>query len=163
MRRPACWLRPRTPRPTAGWPAAGPAIAGDSVLWGTEYSDGSGAVKLDGRIVARFQPMTGKGERRQFGGVPGAISASPSGIAYVLAESRETSGGGDFGSGTSQASPFLSLAGAPFANPLGCDGSYVSTAVEGDNVAIAVNGSAPCGGVYLNRAQGQRRAALAGG
>jgi hypothetical protein len=133
-----------------GMAAAGPAIAGDSVLWGTEYGDGSGAVKRDGRVIARFARMTGKGERRQFGGVPGAISASTSSVAYTVVESRDTGGGGDYGSSTSSAAPMLSAGGAPFANPLGCSGAYVSTAVEGDTVAIAVNGSAPCAGVYLN-------------
>ena len=146
-----CLLAPPAGAKTyGGMAAAGPAIAGDSVLWGTEYSDGSGAVKRDGRIVARFERMTGKGERRQFGGVPGAVSGSPSGTAYVLDDSRDTGGGSDYGSSTSQVSPFVSLAGAPFTNPLGCTGAYASTAVEGDTVAIAVNGAAPCAGVYLN-------------
>jgi hypothetical protein len=147
--------------------AAGPAIAGDSVLWGTEYSDGTGAVKVDGRIVARFERMTGKGERRLFGGVPGALSASPSRIAYALVDTKSTGGGGDYGSGTAEATPFVSLAGAPFTNPLGCTGAYVSTAVEGDAVAIAVNGSAPCAGVYLdgrkvNEVEDVRQIRLAG-
>ena len=33
-----------------GMAFAGPTISGDSVVWGTEYSDGTGAVKVDGRI-----------------------------------------------------------------------------------------------------------------
>ena len=37
---------------------AGPAIAGDSVVWGTEYSDDSGAVKVDGRVVTRFDSQS---------------------------------------------------------------------------------------------------------
>ena len=38
---------------------AGPAISGDSVVWGTEYSDGSGAVKVEGRVVTRFERAKG--------------------------------------------------------------------------------------------------------
>jgi hypothetical protein len=42
-------------RTYSGIAFAGPAISGDSVVWGTEYSDGSGAVKVDGRVVTRFE------------------------------------------------------------------------------------------------------------
>src|SRR5690349_15162897 len=86
-----------------GMAFAGPTISGDSVVWGTEYSDGSGAVKVDGRIVARFERMTGTGERRRFGGTPGAVSASATRLAYTLDESRQLPGG-DGDSGGSEAS-----------------------------------------------------------
>ncbi len=62
-----------------GMAFAGPTISGDSVVWGTEYTDGSGAVKVDGRVVARFERMTGDGEKRQFGGTPGAGARRPRG------------------------------------------------------------------------------------
>lgn len=134
-----------------GMAAAGPTITGDSVAWGTEYSDGSGAVKVDGRIVARFERMTGEGERRQFGGVPGALSASPTRMAYALNESRTIdTGDGDSIGSEAHVVPFLSVNGSPFVNPLGCTGAYVSTAVDGDTVVLGVIGEQPCGGVYLD-------------
>ncbi len=44
----------------------------------------------------------------------------------------------------------MSVGGAPFTNPLGCDGAYVTTAVDGDTVVIGVKGQSPCGGVYVD-------------
>ncbi len=133
-----------------GMAFAGPTISGDSVVWGTEYSDGSGAVKVDGRIVARFERMTGKGERRQFGGTPGAVSASATRLAYTLDESRQLPGGdGDSGGSEASVQPLVSTGGA-FTNPLGCAGAYATTAADGDTVVIGMNGESPCGGVYLD-------------
>jgi len=50
----------------------GPAIAGDSVVSGQQYSDDSGALKVGGRVVARFPAPTGKGNQRFFGSVGGS-------------------------------------------------------------------------------------------
>src|SRR5690348_12915100 len=70
-------------RSYAGMAFAGPAISGDSVVWGTEYRDGSGAVKRDGRVVTRFARAQGKTRSRSFTGVPGAVSASPTRLVYT--------------------------------------------------------------------------------
>jgi len=136
-----------------GMAFAGPTISGDSVAWGTEYSDGTGAVKVDGRIVARFDRLTGAGEKRQFGGTPGALSASATRMAYTLDDSRQLPGGdGDSGASEVRVQPYVSVGGAPFANPLGpgCVAGYVSTAIEGDTVVIAINGNDACAGVYID-------------
>ncbi|MDA0182756.1 hypothetical protein OJ997_20760 [Solirubrobacter phytolaccae] len=134
-----------------GMAFAGPTISGDSVVWGTEYSDGSGAVKVGGRIVARFERMTGKGEKRQFGGTPGAVSASPTRMAYTLDDSRQLPGGdGDSGASTVSVQPLVSVDGSPFTNPLGCDAAYVTTAIDGDTVVLGVDDEPPCGGVYVD-------------
>ena len=71
-----------------GMAFAGPAISGDSVVWGTEYRDGSGAVKVDGRVVTRFERAKGKKRSRGFTGVPGAVSASPTRLGYRLVGTR---------------------------------------------------------------------------
>jgi len=136
-----------------GMAFAGPTISGDSVVWGTEYSDGTGAVKVDGRVVARFERLTGKGEKRQFGGTPGAVSASATRLAYTLDDSRQLPGGdGDSGASEVRVQPYLSIAGSPFTNPIGpdCVAAYVSTAIEGDTVVISIYGSSACAGVYIN-------------
>ncbi|MDA0173297.1 hypothetical protein OJ998_29610 [Solirubrobacter taibaiensis] len=134
-----------------GMAFAGPAISGDSVAWGTVYSDGSGAVKVDGRIVARFEAPVGEGRDRGFGGVPGAIGFSPTRLVYALADSRNLPGGdGDSGASALEVTPMLSSGGGPFTNPLPCTGPYVSTAVDGDTVLIGVSTQPPCAGVYLD-------------
>jgi len=134
-----------------GMAFAGPTIAGDSLAWGTVYSDSSGAVKVDGRIVARFDAPVGKGRDRGFGGVPGAIGFSPTRLVYALADSRDLPGGdGDSGASTLNVTPMLSTGGGAFTNPLPCTGPYVSTAVDGDTVLIGVSTQPPCAGVYLD-------------
>jgi hypothetical protein len=134
-----------------GMAAAGPAISGDSVVWGTEYRDGSGAVKRDGHVVTRFQRATGKRRGRSFTGVPGAISASPSRIVYTRVDTLADRGGSDYGGFSSTFTPLVSVAGGPFTNPLGCTtGDNISTAVDGDSVVLGVLGAQPCAGVYVD-------------
>ena len=129
---------------------AGPSIAGDSVVWGQEYSDGSGAVKRDGKVIAHFSDPAGKRRHRLFGQVPGGVSASPTRVAYALVTSTEDppNGQGDVGGSSSEVTARLSVGGGAFTDPLGCTGSYISTAAEGDSVALGVSGG--CEGVYLN-------------
>jgi hypothetical protein len=129
-----------------GMATAGPAIAGDSVVWGAEHRDGGGAVKVDGRVVARIDRARGKNRGRGFTGVPGAVSASASRIVYTLVDSRETAGGG-----SATFTPLVSAAGGPFTNPLGCTtGDNITTAVDGDTVVLGVMGEQPCAGVYVD-------------
>jgi hypothetical protein len=149
----ACLLvaAPASAKTYNGMAFAGPAIAGDSVAWGTEYSDGSGAVKVDGRIVARFDAPVGEGLGRGFGGIPGAVGFSPTRLAYALEDTRRLdTGDGDSGAHAAQVTPMLSVAGATFTNPLGCTGAYVTTAVEGETVLLGVKGQPPCAGLYLD-------------
>src|SRR5690349_19052701 len=91
-----------------GMAFAGPALDGDRVAWGTQYSDGSGAVKVDGRIVARFEAPSGKDRGRGFGGVPGALGLSPTRLVYALADSRALGGDGDSSSSELMVTPLLS-------------------------------------------------------
>lgn len=134
-----------------GMAAAGPAISGDSVVWGAEYRDGSGAVKVDGRIVTRFADAKGKRRSRSFTGVPGAVSASPTRIVYTRVDSRVIYSSGDSVGTESSFTPLVSAAGGPFTNPLGCKtGGNITTAVDGDTVVLGVHGPQPCGGVYVD-------------
>jgi hypothetical protein len=147
-----CLLAPPAGAATyRGMAFAGPAISGDSVVWGTEYSDGSGAVKVDGRVVARFQRPKGKKRSRSFTGVPGAVSASPTRLVYTLVDSRVVDQGSDYVGSSSTFTPLVSAAGGPFTNPLGCTtGANVTTAVDGDTVVLGVMGEQPCAGVYVD-------------
>jgi hypothetical protein len=80
-----CLLAPAASAKTyGGMAAAGTAISGDSVVWGAEYRDGGGAVKVDGRVVTRFERAQGKRRSRSFTGVPGAVSASPTRLVDTL-------------------------------------------------------------------------------
>jgi hypothetical protein len=134
-----------------GMAAAGPAIAGNSVVWGAEYSDGSGAVKVDGRVVTRFEDPKGKKRRRSFTGVPGAVSASPTRVVYTLVDWRIVDEGSDYVSEESTFTPLVSVAGGPFTNPLGCaTGDNLTTAVDGDTVVLGVMGEQPCAGIYVD-------------
>ncbi|WP_157592641.1 hypothetical protein [Solirubrobacter soli] len=134
-----------------GMAFAGPAISGDSVVWGTEYTDGSGAVKVDGRVATRFERAKGKKRSRSFTGVPGAVSASPTRIVYTRVDSRVTDSGSDYVSESSTFTPLVSAAGGPFTNPLGCTtGANITTAVDGDTVVLGVMGEQPCAGVYVD-------------
>jgi hypothetical protein len=134
-----------------GMAFAGPAISGDSVVWGTVYSDGSGAVKVDGRVVTRFERAKGKKRSRGFTGVPGAVSASPTRIVYTLVDTRITDQGSDYVGLTATFTPLVSAAGGPFGNPLGCTTQgNISTAVDGDTVVLGVSGSQPCAGIYVD-------------
>lgn len=91
-----------------GMAFAGPAISRDSVVWGTEYSDGTGAVKVDGRVVTRFERPKGKKRSRSFTGVPGAVSASPTRLVYTLVDTVDLGGGSDYGSSASTFTPLVS-------------------------------------------------------
>jgi len=134
-----------------GMAFAGPAIAGDSVVWGTEYSDDSGAVKMDGRIVTRFDAVTGKHRSRGFTGVPGAVSASPTRVVYTRVDRRVVERGSDYVTSTSTFTPFVSVTGGPFTNPLPCTtGGNITTAVDGDTVVLGVSGKQPCAGIYVD-------------
>ena len=136
--------------------AAGPAISGDSVVWGAEYRDGSGAVKVDGRVVTRFADAKGKRRSRSFTGVPGAVSASPTRLVYTLVDSRVIHASGDSVGIESRFTPLVSIAGAPFANPLGCTtGDNITTAVDGDTVVLGVMGRAAVRGRLRRRPQGR--------
>jgi hypothetical protein len=130
---------------------AGPAISGDSVVWGVEYRDGSGSVKVDGRVVTRFAHPHGKKNSRSFTGVPGAVSASPTRLVYTRVDSRVIDEGSDYVGIASRFTPLVSAAGGPFTNPLGCTtGANVTTAVDGDTVVLGVMGEQPCAGVYVD-------------
>jgi hypothetical protein len=134
-----------------GMAFAGPAIAGDSVVWGTQYTDGSGSVKIDGRIVERFAAARGKDRSRGFTGVPGAVSASPTRVVYTLADSRVVERGSDYVGSTTTFTPLVSVAGGPFDNPLGCTTpGNITTAADGDTVVLGVMGEQPCAGVYVD-------------
>ena len=135
-----------------GMASAGPAISGDSVVWGAEYSDGSGAVKVDGRVVTRFeraagqapQPVlhrrAGRGKRLSHPARvhPRRLTGHPRGQRLAW-ESR------------ARFTPLVSAAGGPFTNPLGCTtGDNITTAVDGDTVVLGVMGRQPCAGVYVD-------------
>src|SRR5689334_24558892 len=66
---------------------SGPAIAGNSVLWGDHLPDGSSVLKRDGQIVATVPaPTPDEGLTAR---AIGAVAASPSRIAYTVADFRE--------------------------------------------------------------------------
>jgi hypothetical protein len=81
--------------------------------------------------------------------VPGALTASPTRVAYALDHEHVTDRGSDYVSTEAHVSSHLSIAGGPFSDPIGCDGAYVSTAVDGDTVGFAVNDRSPCGGIWI--------------
>jgi hypothetical protein len=132
---------------------AGPALVGDTVVWGEMLPDKSGVIvsRAPGhaaRVIARFPAKHGKGNQRNFGGIPGALDASPSRTAYVLVSSH-AEGHGDVVEIMSSVRPRVSIGGARFTNPLPrCHAAYVSTAVDGDDVAIGMTGG-NCQGVWL--------------
>lgn len=134
----------------------GPALAGDTVLWGEELADGrailySRAPGQARRALVRIPAATGRGARRGFGHTPGGVTASTTRLAYTLGESVSKRTGPDTVASTGQVTPMLSVAGSPFANPLGtCVGNYVTTAIEGDVVAVGIDAEPPCGGVYVD-------------
>jgi hypothetical protein len=138
----------------SGLAFAGPALAGETVVWGQEFPDGRAAVfsRAPGepvRAVQRLGAVTGRGHRRDFGGIAGALSASPTRIAYALQDSVIRQDSSDSFSTEVSVEAQLSIGGAKFSNPLGCDGAYVSTAAEGDVVAVGVVSRDPCGGVWI--------------
>jgi hypothetical protein len=143
-----------SPASTAGTANAGPALAGDTVVWGQEYADGravlySRAPGQPRRALLRLAAVKGRGHKRDFGGVPGAVSASPSQVAFALQDSVSRREDSDVVGIEAYVEPQLSTVGSPFTNPLGCRGAYVSTAVEGDTVAIGVYGGQTCEGIWI--------------
>jgi hypothetical protein len=133
---------------------AGPALAGDTVVWGFEYPDGRAALfsRAPGAptvALRRYSAVHGKGHRRDFGGVPGAVSASPTRVAFALQNSVTRQTGSDTVGTLASVSPRLSLAGGPFFNPLHCKAAYVSTAVDADTVALGIEGEGECNGVWV--------------
>ena len=140
---------------------AGPALAGDTVVWGQEYADGRAAIYArapgqPARAVLRLAAVKGKGHKRDFGGIPGALSASPTRLAYALQDSVATRHSSDSVGIEASVKAQLSIAGGAFTDPLGCAGAYVTTAAEGDVVAIGVNGQPPCAGVWIAGAPARR-------
>ncbi len=133
---------------------AGPALAGDTVFWGYEYPDGRAALfsRAPGAktvTLRRYSAVHGKGHRRDFGGVPGAVSASSTRVAFALQDSVTRQTGSDTSATYASVSPRLSLGGGPFINPLQCQGVYVSTAVDADTVALGIQGEDACNGIWL--------------
>jgi hypothetical protein len=133
---------------------AGPALAGDTVVWGYEFPDGRAALlsRSPGAktvTLRRYTAVHGTGHLRDFGGVPGAVSASSTRVAYALQNSVTRQTGSDTVSTRASVSPRLSVGGGPFINPLHCKGSYVSTAVEGDTVALGIQGEDACNGIWV--------------
>jgi hypothetical protein len=123
-------------------------------VWGQEYADGravlySRAPGQPRRALLRLAAVKGRGHKRDFGGVPGAVSASPSQVAFALQDSVSRREDDDVVGIEAYVKPQLSTAGGPFTNPLGCRGAYVSTAVEGDTVAIGVYGGKACEGIWI--------------
>jgi hypothetical protein len=121
---------------------AGPALAGGAVVWGEEYRDGSLAVirrrpGRGARVVHRIAAPSGRDRERSFLGLPGALSASPSWIAYGLDDAKVTVDG-DQVSSEAHSLAFGARDGGVFHDLLpGCDdAAYIATASEGDAVAI---------------------------
>jgi hypothetical protein len=150
----AAFATPAAAETGDGTANAGPTLAGDTVVWGQEFADGRAVLysRPPGqprRALLRLAAVTGRGHKRDFGGVPGAVSASASQLAFALQDSVSTPEGDDVVGIEAYVEPQLSTAGSPFINPLGCRGAYVSTAVEGDTVAIGVNGTKGCEGIWI--------------
>ena len=144
---------------------AGPSIAGDTVVWGQERPDGSARVLSHDagartRVVQRIPAANGRNRKRDFGGVPGALSASPTRVAYALQYGITTQIESDFVGIESSVKAQVSVNGGAFTDPLDCKASYVTTAVEGDTVAIGANTRQPCSGVWIAGTPA-RRVALA--
>jgi hypothetical protein len=153
----ACGAPPAhaAPHPPRGVAYAGPALAGDTMVWGEMYPDRSGAVlsRSPGgrvRVLTRLPRMRGKGDLRSFGGIPGALSASPGRIAFALEESHSEPVGGDVVGTAVRVRPRVAVPGGRFADALPrCEAGYVSTAADGDSVAVAMVGGG-CEGVWVD-------------
>src|SRR3954449_10557502 len=98
--------------------SAGPALAGDTVVWGYEFPDGRAALlsrapAAKAVTLRRYSAVHGKGHRRDFGGVPGAVSASSTRVAYALQNSVTRQTSSDTVESLVSVSPRLSV-GGPF-------------------------------------------------
>ena len=130
---------------------AGPALAGDAVVWGEEYRDGSLAVirRRPGSrpaVVHRIAAPTGKNRERHFLGLPGALSASAAWTAYGLDDAIVTSDG-DSVSAEANARGFAARRGEGFhdVQPTCGGAAYIATASDGDATAFGQT-SADCDG-----------------
>ena len=116
---------------------AGPAIAGDTVIWSQGYSNGTGVLKQDGRVIGNWvAPTASEGffDRRI-----SSVSGSATRIAYALENTGEEDAESNTTTTFSVASPWSSSGGGAFTNPLGCLADSITTAVEGDTVVLGVN------------------------
>lgn len=141
--------------------AAGPAIAGSSVVWGEQNANGSlsvmarsgGHVRELRRISAGRDPAGKLRFRsRSFSGVPGGLSASRRWVVYGLDDGVCESNGSDAVGCELKMRVFGSRDGGSF-RPLvpQCDSAaYASTASEGDRVAIGLD-DADCDGRVATR------------
>jgi hypothetical protein len=140
-----------TPRGVA---YAGPALAGGAVVWGEMYPDRSGAVlaRTAGsvHVLTRLPRMRGKGNLRSFGGIPGALSASPGRVAFALEESHSERLGNDVVGTVGRVRPRVATPGGRFTDALPhCHAGYVSTAADAGSLAVAMVGG-NCEGVWLD-------------
>jgi hypothetical protein len=139
------------PQPVSGKAVAGPALAGEAVVWGEEYADGSLAVvrRAAGtapEVVHRIAAPDDENGDRSFYGLPGAVSASERWIGYAMDDAIWESDGGDSVSSELRGRAYGSLDGGEFRSLLPCgDAAYVSTAADGDALAIGLDG-ATCNG-----------------
>lgn len=152
--------------------AAGPAIAGDAVVWGEQAR--SGALKVVSRsgtatrVVQRIPPPRGRHGQRSFSGVPGGLSASEHWIAYGRDDGK-CRADGDVVSCELDMNAYGAHDGGPFRRLLpGCDSAaYISTSSDGDGVAIG-QASGRCGDrvatrVWLKEGDAEPRLVFDGG
>jgi hypothetical protein len=125
---------------------AGPAIAGDSVLW----AEGS-LIKKDGQVVATAPDPT-PAEGLTGRSIQG-LAASPTRLVYIRADRAVEDDAAGTSLGRDRFSPWLSSdGGGTFTNSTGCASQWWSgAAVEGDTVVVAQQ--EPCQGIFVN---GQR-------
>jgi hypothetical protein len=129
-------------------PEAGPAFAGEDLVWGEEAEDGTltllrGRAGEEPRRLMELPPPARKDQSTYFGGIPGDLVASPSRIAFALG-SDTCKGDGDVISCTGDVHPMVGGGEGPFERMTpGCPGGgvYVSVAVQGDTVAAALDGA----------------------
>lgn len=136
---------------------AGPALAGDDVVWGERTR--SGALQVvrrspdgDERVLKRYPRPRRARDAVAFSAVSGGLSASERWVAYGFDDGRCESNGGDAVSCELKAAAFGSRDGGPF-RPLVPEcksAAYVSTSSDGDGVAVGL-AAANCGGRYATR------------
>lgn len=134
--------------------AAGPAFAGDSVMWGEEARNGSVRIVMasPGReplLVHRVPPATARRTRRGLMHIPAAFGASASRYAALVHTSTITASGSDYVStaftpavvGGALSGPASVLSGSiPRRGDTPCVGLHTSpsgVAVDGERIAVA--------------------------